>query len=318
MRPNVDIGWENHGTIKAIADARYDGDLDRAYNEVLKRGLQYSAIPGEERMEAGDIANVRFIPTEQMGEPFVFHRYLGRSANLYSVGRGPYTTFETDEIREHLATISRYRKVGVEDAAFGLRRSGGSWIGWGFGDFIEALSRPVARYRDTGFEELSREEAGLVFGVGGDYVILRGRHLPEQDRLGNVHLTVLAEGQPVEVDSSLQAVLGEFDAQLANTTKLSESTYTGSIREASAVEPIEYLTHMEHGQEWAHGLVIENPFRTGELHHDNQTVADPEQVVMYLSDHELMDEVSSSRYQITDYGITIVGVTNITLSGTWL
>ena len=268
-------------------------------------------------METGDAANVRFIPTEGEGPPFVFHRYLGRSTNLYSVGHGPYKTFEIDEIRERLATISRYENVGVENAAFGLRRPSGSWVGWGFGDFVEALSRPVARYRDTDFDELSREEVGIVFNVSSDYVILRGRYLPEHNVLGNVHLKMLTEGWPVRLDSSSEAVLGEFDARVANVTEFPEHAHTGPIHETISVKPTEYLTHMEQGSEWVHGLVIENPFRSGELHHEDPTIEFPEHVAVYITDHELREEAPSSEYQIEEYGVTFGSVTNITLFGSW-
>ena len=136
--------WTSGGrptaAIKALADARYDGDLDRAYDEVLNRGLEYSALPTQERLTTGDGANVEFIPTEGAGEPVVFHKLLGRSSTLYSVGHGPHTTIKIEELTERLSTISRYAGVGVEGAAFGLRRPGGSWVGWGFGDFLAALS----------------------------------------------------------------------------------------------------------------------------------------------------------------------------------
>ena len=317
MRPNVDIGWEDHGAIKAIADARYGGDLDDAYTEVLKRGLKYSAIPGSERIEAGDAANIRFIPTEGEGNPFVFHRHLGRSTNLYSVGQGPYKTFEIDEIRERLATISRYENVGIENAAFGLRRSGGNWVGWGFGNFVEALSRPVDRYRDIDFDELSREEAGIVFNVGSDSVILRGRHLPEHNVLGNVHLKMLTEGWPMRLDSSSEAVLGEFGARVMNPTEFPERAHIGPVHETISVRPIGYLTHMEREREWVHGFMIENPFKSKELHHDDPTIGFPEYVALYLTDHKLRDEAPSSEYQIEEYGVNFGSVTNITLLGSW-
>jgi hypothetical protein len=317
MRPNIDIGWEIHGSVKAIADARYNGDLDLAYREVLNRGLTYSAIPGNERIEAGEITNVQFIPTEGEGVPLVFHQFLGRSTDLYSVGHGPYKTFEIDEIREHLTTVSRYDGVGIENAAFGLRRPGGSWVGWGLGDFVEALSQPIKRYRDTDFDELSHEEAGVVFNVGNDHVILRGRHLPEDGLLGNVHIEILAEARPVRLDSSLEAVIDEFDAQIVNATELSDHAHTGPIHETISVDPIEYLTYMNQRKEWIYGFLIENPFRSEKLHHNDPDIKSPAYVAMYLSDHELMDEAHSSEYWVKEYSVTSSRVSNMTLFGTW-
>jgi Arc/MetJ-type ribon-helix-helix transcriptional regulator len=39
MRPNVDVPWSLHGRIKErVAEGEYD-DLDEAYAETLRRGL---------------------------------------------------------------------------------------------------------------------------------------------------------------------------------------------------------------------------------------------------------------------------------------
>lgn len=317
MRPNVDIGWETHGAIKELADARYDGDLDRAYKEVLDRGLEYSALPAQERLGAGDGANVEFIPTEGAGEPIVFHKLLGRSPQLYSVGNGPYATLTLEEFRERLSTISRYAGVDVEGAAFGLRRSGGCWVGWGFGDFLAALSDPLSRYQETEFTGLAHEEVGLVFSVGDTFVVLRGRHLPNDNQVGNVHIQVLAEGWPVRRDSSLKAVVDALDAEVVNGSALSERAQTGLKPASVVVEPLEFLTHIEDGREWTHAIVIENPFRTGKLQTDTPRVTEPNQAVMHLTSHELRDEAPSNRYHLEEYGVTDADIVNITLSGSW-
>jgi len=109
-------------------------------------------------------------------------------------------------------------------------------------------------------------------------------------------MRVLTEGRPLRPNNALETVLGEFDARLVNATNPPEDAHTGSIREAIEVEPIEYLTYTEQDREIAHGLVIENPFKSNELHHTDPSVLDPEYVVVHLSDHELMDESRSSRY----------------------
>lgn len=315
MRPNVDIGWETHGAIKALADARYDGDLDRAYKEVLNRGLEYSALPAQERVSASDGMTVKFIPTEGAGDPVVFHKLLGRSPQLYSVGHGPYATLTVAELEERLATISRYAGVDVEGAAFGLRRAGGCWVGWGFGEFLAALADPLSRYQETEFTELAREEVGLVFSVGDAYVILRGRHLPDENQVGNIHVQVLAEGWPVRRDSALKAVVDELDAEFVNGSPLSERAQTGLEQASVVVEPLEFLTHIEDGKEWIHAIVIENPFRTGDLHTETPRVAEPQQAVMHLTSHELRDEAPSSRYQLEEYAIIDEDLVNLTLSG---
>ena len=315
MRPNVDIGWETHGAIKELADARYDGDLDRAYKEVLDRGLEYSALPAQERLETGDGANVEFIPTDGAGDPIIFHKLLGRSPQLYSVGHGPYATLTVAELEERLSTISRYAGVDVEGAAFGLRRSGGCWVGWGFGDFLAALSDPLSRYQETEFTELAREEVGLVFSIGDAYIVLRGRHLPDDNQVGNVHVQVLAEGWPVRRDSALKAVVDELDAGFVNGSPLSERAQTGLKQASVAVESLEFLTHIEDGKEWTHAIVIENPFRTGKLDFDIPHAAEPNRVVMHLPSNELMDETLASDYQLKEYSITGTGIVNLTLSG---
>ena len=71
MRPNIDIGWEIHGSVKAIADARYNGDLDLAYREVLNRGLTYSAL-------IHHLSNTKVVPYEMIW----FYLTLRRGYNL--------------------------------------------------------------------------------------------------------------------------------------------------------------------------------------------------------------------------------------------
>ena len=104
----------------------------------------------------------------------------------------------------------------------------------------------------------------------------------------------------------------------SSTGPLTERAQTGLRQEVFEVVPVEYLTHTENGREWAHALLIENPFRTEALHHDNPTVLDPDHVVMELSSYELLDDASSASYRLEEYGATVAIIVNISLSGSWL
>ena len=317
MRPNVDIDWDNHGRIKSLAEGRYDGDLDQAYNAVLKRGLRYSAIPSEPQVESGDPTGTIFISTEHEGDPIIFNQFLGQESTLYSVGHGPYSTYSVSEFINILTTISQYKSVSHEKSSFGIRRSGGNWVGWGFGDLFAALQQPFKRYKQTGFSDLSREEIGLVFRVGSDYVVIRGRHTPEDEMIGNLYLDVLVDGCPTSINSTLEAVLGEFGAEMVNATELTGGFHTGLTHETFSVDPIEYTTYKDRTNSWIDKIVIENPFRTGKLNIDAAGVDVPENVVVHLSHHLMENEAASADYKIDNYCVTVDKMINISMSGNW-
>jgi len=317
MRPNVDIDWDNHGRIKSLAEGRYDGDLDQAYNAVLKRGLRYSAIPSESQVETGDPIGTEFIPTENEGNPIIFDRFLGQESELYSVGHGPYTTYSVSNFIKMLKTVSQYDNVGHKKSSFGIRRQGGNWVGWGFGDLFAALEQPTKRYGQTEFTNLTHEEIGLVFRVGSDYVVIRGRHIPEDEMIGNVHLDVLVDGCPTSINSTLEAVLGEFGAEMVNATELTGAYHTGLTHEAFPVDPIGNTTYSDKSNIWVDKIMIENPFRTGKLTIDVAGVDSPEKLVVHLSHHVIKNEDASTDYWVENYSVTVNGVINVSMSGNW-
>lgn len=317
MRPNVDINWSSHGTIKEIAATCYDGDLDRAYNEVLERGLEYSAIPCEEQMETGSLENIVRIPIKGAGTPITFHEFLGQDTPLYSTGYGPYKTLAIEDLEEQLRTISRYSAVAVDTAAFGIRRDEANWVGWGFGDFIKAVSSPLDRYRETDLNELAHEEVGLVFSVGDDYVTLRGRHFPDDRSIGDLHAEVLASGRPIRSSSSLEAVLHELDVQLINASEVSDQAHRPLTGASFTPKSVGTVSYVDRSREWVDKVVIKNPFETGQLDHQDPTLGAPENVIIHLTDHKLASEGSPTQYQVKNHAVTLGDIANISIVGTW-
>jgi hypothetical protein len=320
MRPDVDIDESLDGVLSELAEKRYDGDRSKAYNQVIKKGLKYTGIPRQKPIEEGDIDNVPFINLTSEGfqerlppgPPIVFHQYLSLSESLYHTRAVCSSSMKIKEFKESLKTLSQYRGVEVDEAAFGIRRRGGIWVGWGFADCIASLSKYLERHKQADLEEYRREEFGLVFAVGSVYVMISARHQDSTSELRQINLQLVERDPTQNTDDAVSTVLGVFDADTRSTAKIVDSRHHYEHK-IIPIESEEVTRSAAPNGRMTEKIQIKTHENTDHL----SRIDKPEELVLHLISQVAKEEWNKKSYQVEEFGVTDHKLINISLRGNW-
>jgi hypothetical protein len=338
MRPDIDIDQSIHGTVREIAEMRYGNssseEMSRVYNEVLKKGLRHTVIPEAEPYQKGNLDNIHFIHTSKktssvhtMEIPVTtFNEYLSLNDKLYAVrcdrrfGGG----MEFEQLKNKLQRISRHPDFHRRDATFGIRAPGGIWVGWRFGDCIEAITKPQDRYSETPFNELKPESLCLVFSVGKYFFVLTSgiNHLqsyPDQEgELSRPRMKILTTSSFNQNNDIISSIIGELGWEL----KIAEMTLDGkrhsSTNEVIVIGPEDCIQYIQQSDGMIDRIKINNIFSDRKLPELPNSIRMPQHLIVSLSEKPQRENIDNIEFGITRSGVTeLDGWRNISLQGTW-
>ena len=329
MRPSIDIDKSLHGRIEDVSDNLYDGNNTDAYTAVLERGLDHMPTPTGESFSPGSVDNAQFITTrdkepphdtQECSPPIVFHRDLSLNTPLTMVSSSSPSEVGFDEFEEQLTRISQMPSVRDDEAAFGIRRKGGMWVGWSFGDALAALRDPSQRYACTDFEALATEEFGLVFSVGRDYFVIRARPDHETETLSKFTVQLLKRDFGSAIPDHATQIAGELAATLRTSQQLEPPTHHSSLM-THEIDPAEFLATPDADPAFYGQIRITNPFGSDTDLPYTSDFADglevPDGLLIFLPHHVSREKPQAKQYKISNMGVTDTIVRNISIQGAW-
>ena len=307
-------------TIEALARARYDGDIDAAYRDVLETGLDHTAIPAGPGFDSADstLDHVYYTTAQNRMNATLFHRFVARyGRQLVAFGDSGGATMTVTAFLEELMTVSQYAGVDHEIASFSIADRDQQWFGWGFADFATALRKTADRTQQAKHESDIPENVSLVFHARNVTVLIQfthdWTHTPAQAE--NIRVKMYASGEPFEHRKTLSTIARHFGGSLGAITPFdARASWTLS----TLVEPLAYLTDTD--GDWVTKIVIDLtdvPLKT--TPDMTFTPILPERAVVHLSYHAPVEIARSCCYKVEHCTIARLGggVRNMEMMGDW-
>ncbi|MFH5801643.1 hypothetical protein [Haladaptatus sp. CMAA 1911] len=315
-----DTDPEQQLTIEAIARARYDGDIDAAYREVLETGLDHTAIPARRAIDSADgtLDHVYYMTAQNRKRATLFHRFVAQyGRQLVTFGDSGGATMTVTAFLEELMTVSQYGGVDHKVASFSIADWDQQWYGWGFANFATALRSTADRTQQAKYESDVPENVSLVFSVNTVTVLVQfthdRTHTPAQAK--DIRIKMYASGEPFEHRKTLSTIVRHFGGSLGAITPFdARASWTLS----TLVEPCAYLTDTDGN--WVTKIVIDLADVQLKTTPDMTfTPILPERAVVHLSSYSSVATAPTNRYRVDHCTIARLdgGVCNVALRGNW-
>jgi hypothetical protein len=328
MRPAVDIDRVTHANVEKIADIWFDGDIDQAYNELLEEGMRQFPPVSFDTISDGAVENL--IPinihsvqsvSSEVPLPITFHGDLGRNSKLFVTNfASEMLSLTIDDLTDKLRTIGRAKGVYERKAAFCLRRTNQSWVGWGFGDCIAALQDRLERYKQAECSNYGPEQFSLIFQIDGpQYYCIRGTVRDTSlTELTQLDIQLFSGDENPQTDSKLNDLIhGQFKLDEQSTHHV-ESHKKERFGGSEIVETIDTATTTTADKEGKFSIVITDEWPK-QINTDALPPIPgvPERLPVHFDQIANVNSADSIIYNVREISITVENVVNVSAFGEW-
>jgi hypothetical protein len=216
----------------------------------------------------------------------------------------------------------------TSDAVFTIHQTGGMWTGFGVRDLLTALPRWRSRYDSVGVKDPHYSEELILFSPCGDgWALFTAQHITESGTYHHCEVEIRIPGIPVD-PTPFRMFCDAVGASPAFFTAPAESDHRRTFfyqGKAPRLRPIGLVIDRHNGDNWATGLIVENPFRTEKLKVGRGDALDeiardlrgPDHLYVRLSQHHLAEDVVDY-YEVTDVeAITLAPRPIVEISANW-
>jgi hypothetical protein len=216
----------------------------------------------------------------------------------------------------------------ASDAVFTIHQTGGMWTGFGVRDLLTALPRWRSRYDSVGVRDPHYSEEVILFSPCGDgWALFTAQHITESGTYHYCEVEIRLPGIPVD-PTPCRMFCDAVGASPAFFTAPAEADYRKTIfyrGKAPRLRPVGLVIDRHNGDNWATGLIVENPFRTenvkvgrgDDLREIARDLRGPDHLYVRLSQHHLAEDVVDY-YEVTDVeAITLAPRPIIEIRANW-
>lgn len=304
--------------IKALADARFEGDKEAALKTVLATGLDNLAVPNEQTVEpdSGSMERVHYTAENDKNASALFIRsFPGRGDELITFGSIGVEKFDRQTFLDELETICRYDDVNRDRASFVFADNEGQWFGWGLLDFGSTLCHCQQRYESVDRNPPGSEKMVVGFRVGAFLVVLHGAYEPVKDVVNLVSLDIYGTGEPLDNRNTLATITGHFGGSLGSIEPFDKGHH--ETRMAHPIEPIEFI-ESPRDPTFYDRAIVPLPSSLGIRPPSLPSSMMPNRGVVNFSHHVSKESAEDHRYQILRVRVVDLGAkVNIELRGQW-
>jgi len=271
MRPNVDIPWSIHGTIKEHAEST-DQTIQEAYIETLEMGVR--ELPERAKVDLPDQSFRGFGPklirtqgseSQEINHSVTSHPFFHLGENSMQFG----TRRDNMGVDEFVDRLARLHDVGrVDSSWFTVHQLGAALVGRGPANFSEAIREAPKTFSD---EDVPTYKNGHLLYIASlpyesEYLCIRAempRLSTDKQVLSNVELQFISEGVPVTGDLYRRFAQAFGFNEIFNATDLTLPTTGLNAPEGSTLTVTERVTARDenHEDDSVTGLFVENPLK---------------------------------------------------------
>jgi len=271
MRPNVDIPWSIHGTIKEHAELT-EQTIEEAYIETLEHGVSELPeradvnLPSQNFRDFGPrLIRTQGTESQEINNSVTCHPFfhLGEKPMQFGTRRD---NMSVDEFVNRLARLHNVGNIG--SSWFTVHQLGAALVGRGPANLSEAIREAPTTFSDDDIP--TYDNGHLIYFASlpyeSEYLLIRAempRLSMDQQVLSNVELQFISEGVPVTGAIYRRFARAFGFNEVFNATELTLPRTGLEAPEGSQLTVTEKITAKDENHEdlSVTGLIVENPLK---------------------------------------------------------